>query len=220
MRALRHTLVLFTAILLAALPAAFASASETAWWYNRAPVAEGQTVEVATGGSLTFNLREPGSVEVVSVKCAVAGVNAFWNLPGAGVGEVQQLALTACSSEKCPEPAITAAEVPWSFTLFGFEQPLAGEIRGMTLEARCAGVSTRYSGTVVAEVGDPDEQCEGTDELDDEARFIANREDPNVLAGPEGKTLRLLGSYKFGSKTLGVTGEVRPCLSKNGPESK
>jgi hypothetical protein len=206
------TVVIFLALVGAA------SASQTVWFDESEPIPQGQTLTVGSHGIITLNLRHRGTLTVNKVICLARGATSFRNLATEGVGEIRSLTFEACLGEECDEPAVTASGLPWHFNLFGVEHPLSSELKGVALQVRCAGTSQGvFQGTVIPAVGDPDEQCNGVgDELDSEIRFVANKEFPNMLEGPEGSTVKLLGIYHLG----GVTGEVFPCMSKWGPESK
>ena len=198
-------------VLAAAVAPASASASTTAWYDEYKPIPEGQTITIGSSGPLSLTLKRRGFAGI-KVKCATSGDDAVWNGLEEGLDETRSIVFTCAGVEACRAPTATAVALPWHSRLYGVEHPLFDEWSGVSIDFACGATDYGvFSGTLVPQQGDADEQCEGrADDLDNELRFVPG---PRLL-GSAGSELSVGGIYKQGEKGHGVTGEVFPCKSR------
>jgi hypothetical protein len=190
------------ALAAAAVPAD--ASARTQWFYERQPIAEGETVEVASSGNLKLNLKVPrhGGIQI---SCTASGVEALWNSPKNGLDETRAISFS-CTAP-CGEVVI-APYLPWTSILEGSSASrLLDEWHRVRLDLTCGGVDYGvFAGTLGPTIGDGDPQGPGLhDELDNTLSF--HSKGPRLL-GPNGTILSFVGFYKLGYRGHGATGEL------------
>jgi hypothetical protein len=212
-----HKMKRFILAAFAALMIAPACASATTAWYDeREPIPKGKAVAIESSGKIILTLKRQ-HFPAIKVKCFASGVEAVWNVVGEGRDEARSIKFLCGGVETCEKPVVKPLALPWLSRLYGEEHPLLDEWSGVAIDFACKSASGRvdygvFSGTLIPEQGDADEQCEGIgDDLDNELRFQPSG--PH-LSGAPGSELVVLGFYKLGYKGHGITGEVFPCKSQ------
>jgi hypothetical protein len=187
-----------------ALGASSASAN-TRWFYERKPIPEGQTVEVAASGNMRVALHRVAGNRI-ELKCTMVGREAFWDTGANGVDEARALAFDACTStsEGCTEAAVTATLPFGSFLEAAPSWPLPDKWSGMALIVVCDGVGYGpLEGTLTPGSGDPGAQTPEDSEVikDEPDSFVGFRPNAGELVASGGDTLKLSGFYRFGTGT-------------------
>jgi hypothetical protein len=194
-------LVRLASLLALATAAVSADASaRTEWYYERQPVAEGETVDVDSSGTLKLKIRSPG--HRIGTTCAVGGVEALWNAPQSGLGQTRAISFS------CTGEVVISARLPWTSVLSGASSSrLLDEWDRVQLDVSRAGVDYGvFAGTLGPTIGDGDPQGPGRhDDLDNTLSFHSTG--PRLL-GPNGATLSFVGFYKLGTRGQGATGEA------------
>lgn len=188
-----------------AIPAA-ADAS-THWYYERRPIAEGETVEVASSSSkLEVDFKEPKR-PTMKVPCTAGGREAFWNAPAGGRDETRALSFS-CSAAPCGAVLVRPL-LPWASTLLEGAPPLIDQWQDVALELVCGGTNYGvFHGSLEAKVGDVDPPSAKEDEKDDLDNNLAWRDGPkNPLVAANGDEVWFDGFYRLGGKGTGVSDE-------------
>ena len=190
----------------AALAALFtlpASASaNTRWFYEGQPIAEGETVEVASSGpKIALSLKLPKQT-TIKIPCPASGTEAFWNSPTNGLDETRAISFS------CPKGTTVTPILPWTSTLLESELPLHDRWENVALRLTYNGVNYgTFTGSLDTTVGDVDPQADRErftkDELDNYLTFR-----PHALVGPNEATLWFSGVYHLGVKGSRVTDET------------
>jgi hypothetical protein len=203
-RPVTYALTLASLIVLAAAAMPAVASARTQWFYERKPIAEGETLKVASSGNLRLSLKVPkhGGIKI---SCINSGVEALRNSSENGLDETQTIDFS-CTAP-CGEVAIVP-HLPWTSILEGVSAShLLDEWHGVQLDLSCGGVDYGvFAGTLGPTIGDGDPQGPGLhDDLDNTLSF--HSKGPRLL-GPNGATLSFVGFYKLGERGHGATGEL------------
>ena len=193
------------AVLAALLMLPASASANTQWFFERQPIAEGKTVEVASSGpKVALTLKLPKQT-AIKIPCPASGTEAFWNSPTNGFDEIRAISFS------CPKGTTVTPILPWTSTLLESElPPLHDKWENVALKLTYNGVNYgRFTGALDTIVGDVDPQKDREkfkrDELD---YFVTFRSGPTkFLAGPNEVRLWFSGLYHIGSKGSRVTDE-------------
>jgi hypothetical protein len=190
---------------LAALLILPASASAvTRWFYEGQPIAEGETVEVASSGpKIALSLKLPKQT-TIKIPCPASGTEAFWNTPTNGLDKTRAISFA------CPQGTRVTPILPWTSTLLESELPLHDNWENVALRLTYNGVNYgTFTGSLDTTVGDVDPQADrerfAKDELDNYLVFRGGLK--KSLAGPNERKLWFSGVYHLGSNGSRVTDE-------------
>ena len=145
------------------LPASVSA--KTQWFYEGQPIAEGQTVEVASSGpKIVLSLKLPKQT-TIKIPCPASGTEAFWNTPTNGLDKTRAISFS------CPQGTRVTPVLPWTSTLLESELPLHDKWENVALHLTYNGVDYgRFTGSLDTTVGDVDPQADRErftkDELD------------------------------------------------------
>jgi hypothetical protein len=190
---------------LAALLLVPASASaNTQWFYNRQPIAAGQTVEVASSGpKIALNLKLPKQ-PAIKIPCPASGTEAFWNSPTNGLDKTRAISFS------CPNGTTVTPILPWTSTLLESELPLDDRWENVALRLTYNGVKYGlFTGSLDTSVGDVDPQKDRESFTRDEpdSYLVFRGGVKQFLTGPHEYKLWFSGGYHFGGKGSRVTDE-------------
>ena len=192
------------AVLAALLMLPASVSAKTQWFYEGQPIAEGQTVEVASSGpKIALSLKLPKQT-TIKIPCPASGTEAFWNTPTNGLDKTRAISFS------CPQGTRVTPVLPWTSTLLESELPLHDKWENVALHLTYNGVDYgRFTGSLDTTVGDVDPQADRErftkDELDHYLVFRGGIK--KSLAGPNGDKLWLSGNYRLGGKGSRVTDE-------------
>ena len=178
--------------------------AKTQWFLEGQPIAEGQTVEVASSGpKIALSLKLPKQT-TIKIPCPASGTEAFWNSPTNGLDETRAISFS------CPKGTIVTPILPWTSTLLESELPLHDKWENVALRLTYNGVKYgTFTGSLDTTVGDVDPQKDREnfprDEPDSYLTFRGGVE--KSLAGPHEYKLWFSGAYHFGGKGSRVTDE-------------
>jgi hypothetical protein len=203
---------------LAALPMLPASASgATQWFYNRAPIAGGETVEVpAAGSNLARALERPRSGQTtVKIACPASGTQAFRNSPTNGLDETRTISFS------CRAGTTVTPILPWTSTLLESALPLHDRWENVALSLTYNGANLgTFAGSLDTTVGDIDPQRDkehqSRDEPDSYLVFRGGSKKA-LLTGPNRAKLWFSGALHLGGRGSRVTDENGEWLTSPAP---
>jgi hypothetical protein len=192
------------AVLAALLLVPASASASTQWFYNRQPIAGGETVVVTSSGpEITLSLKPPKQ-PAIKIPCPASGTEAFWNSPTNGLDETRTIGFS------CPKGTTVTPILPWTSTLLESELPLHDRWENVALRLTYNGVKYgTFTGSLDTTVGDVDPQKDRENFPRDEPdSYLVFRGGLNKsLAGPHEYKLWFSGGYHFGGKGSRVTDE-------------
>jgi hypothetical protein len=192
------------AVLTALLLVPASASASTQWFYNRQPIAGGETVVVTSSGpEITLSLKPPKQ-PAIKIPCPASGTEAFWNSPTNGLDETRTIGFS------CPKGTTVTPILPWTSTLLESELPLHDRWENVALRLTYNGVKYgTFTGSLDTTVGDVDPQKDRENFPRDEPdSYLVFRGGLNKsLAGPHEYKLWFSGGYHFGGKGSRVTDE-------------
>src|SRR2546421_599803 len=192
------------AVLAALLMLPASASANTRWFYEGQPIAEGETVEVASSGpKIALSLKLPKQT-TIKIPCPASGTEAVWNTPTNGLDKTRAISFS------CPQGTRVTPILPWTSTLLESELPLHDAWENVALRLTYNGVSYgTFTGSLDTTVGDVDPQADRErfkkDELDNYLVFRGGLK--KSLAGPHERKLWFSGVYHLGSNGSRVTDE-------------
>src|SRR2546421_3039545 len=169
------------AVLAALLMLPATVSAKTQWFLEGQPIAEGQTVEVASSGpKIALSLKLPKQT-TIKIPCPASGTEAFWNTPTNGLDKTRAISFS------CPQGTRVTPILPWTSTLLESELPLHDKWENVALKLTYNGMKYgTFTGSLDMSVGDVDPQKDREnfkrDELD---AYVVFRGPTNKsLAGP------------------------------------